>query len=214
MKSKFGILVIFSLLLASFSLTAYSQTKEEQEKKKQEMLRQEQILKQEQMEKQKALLEEKERVKIRKEELQRAVRDAREAYSSGWTVPEPMVITTEGDLKGIYFMGGSQNSSSLQFSKKVREASFTKDLTFEIEEDARRASISVSGMCEEGEIRIYIAMPDNKPYTEVLIDEYGSVNWSKSFDIEEENGSKTGKWGFRITANNATGNFRLSIQSN
>jgi hypothetical protein len=213
MKSKFGILVILSLVLASFSLTAYSQTKEEQEEKKKEMLQQEQILRKEQMEKQKAL-EEREMVRIRNEELQRAVRDAREAYSSGWTVTEPLVIGSDGDLKGIYFMGGSQNSSSLQFSKKVKEASFTKDLTFEIEEDARRASISVSGMCEEGEIRIWIAMPDNKPYTEVLIDEYGSVNWSKSFDIEEENGSKTGEWGFRITAKNATGNFRLSIQSN
>ena len=208
MKSKFGILVIFSILLASFSVTAYSQTKEEQEKKKQEMLKQEQMEK----EKEKAFFE-RQRVKIHKEELERAVRDAREAYSSGWAVREPMMITTEGDLKNIYFMGGSQSSSSLQFSKQVREASFNKDLTFEIEEDAKRASISVSGICEEGEIRIWIAMPDGSAYTEVLIDEYGSVNWSKSFNIEEENGSKTGEWGFRISAKNATGNFRLSIQS-
>ncbi len=200
--------MIVSLILVLGSTMTYAQTKEEQEKKKQEMLKQEQMEK----EKEKAFFEN-QRIKIQKEELERAVRDAREAYSSGWAVREPMMIASEGDLKGIYFMGGSQSSSSLQFSKQVREASFTKDLTFEIEEDAKRASISVSGICEEGEIRVWIAMPDGSAYTEVLIDEYGSVNWSKSFNIEEENGSKTGEWGFRISAKNATGNFRLSIQS-
>lgn len=208
MKRKFSLLMIVSLLLVFGGTTTYAQTKEEQEKKKQEMLMKEKMAEQE-----RKLVEEQERIKIHKEELERAVEGAREAYKGVRAVREPFMITTGSDVKGVYFMGGSQSSSSLQFSKKVREASFTKDLTFEIEEDARRASISVGGMCEEGEIRIWIAMPDNKPYTEVLIDEYGSVNWSKSFDIEEENGSKTGKWGFRITAKNATGNFRLSIQS-
>lgn len=214
MKRKLSVLMIVSLLLVLGSTTTYAQTKEEQEKKKQEMLMQERMEK----EKQK-LVEEKERIRIHEEELERAVQGAREAYGARGAykgvraVREPFMITTGSDLEGIYFMGGSQSSSSLQFSKKVKEASFTKDMTFEIEEDARRASINVSGMCEEGEIRIWIAMPDGSAYTEVLIDEYGSVNWSKSFNIDEENGSKTGEWGFRISAKNATGNFRLSIQS-
>jgi len=209
MKRKLSVLMIVSLLLVFGGTMTYAQTKEEQEKKKQEMLMKEKMAEQE-----RKLFEEQERIKIHKEELERAVEGAREAYKGVRAAGEPFMITTGSDLMGgVYFRGGSQSSSSLQFSKKVREASFTKDLTFEIEEDARRASISVGGMCEEGEIRIWIAMPDNKPYTEVLIDEYGSVNWSKSFDIEEENGGKTGKWGFRIRAKNATGNFRLSIQS-
>lgn len=195
-----------SLLLVFGSVISFAQTREEEEKKKQEMMMQKKI------EEQKAI-DERERIKIRDDELERAVRDAREAYTKAWTIQDPVVFSTGTDLEGIYFLGGSQNSSSLQFSKVVKEGSFTKEFKFEIEEDAKRASINVSGMCDEGEIRIVITMPSGKTYTEVLIDEYGSVNWSKTFSIDEENGSKAGEWGFKVTASDATGNFRLSLKS-
>ncbi len=210
MKRKVTILILLSLFMAFSSATTFGQTKEEEEQKKQETL-QIKI----QQEKQKELaLKERERVKIREDELERAVREAREAYRHQWTVPDvPMIFSTGSDLEGIYFMGGSQSSSSLQFSKVVKEGSFTKEFKFEIDEDAKKASINVSGMCDEGEIRIVITMPSGKTYTEVLIDEYGSVNWSKSFSIDEENGTKTGEWGFKVTAKQATGNFRLSLKS-
>lgn len=208
MKRKVTILMIMSFLLASVSVTTYAQSKEEEEKKKQEMLMQEKMEKERQK-----VIEEREKVRIRTDELERAVRDAREAYREGWTTGEPLIITAEPGGKGIYMMGGSPNSSSLEFSKMVKDASFTKEMKFEIEEDAKRASINVNGMCDEGEIRIVITMPSGKTYTEVLIDEYGSVNWSKSFSIDEENGTKTGEWGFKVTAKDATGNFRLSLKS-
>ena len=209
MKRKVTILVILSLFMAFSSATTFGQTKEEEEKKKEEILLQKQIQREKQI-----AQEERERVKIRGDELERAVREAREAYRYQWTVPEaPMVLSTAKDLEGIYFMGGSQSSSSLQFSKIVKEGSFTKEFKFEIDEDAKKASINVSGMCDDGEIRIVITMPSGKTYTEVLIDEYGSVNWSKSFSIDEENGTKTGEWGFKVTAKEATGSFRLSLKS-
>ncbi|MEA1887731.1 MAG: hypothetical protein U9N72_11035 [Bacteroidota bacterium] len=210
MKRKVTILMIVSLLLVGGSITAFGQTKEEEEKKKQEMLEQKKI---QEFKKQEAI-EARERIRIREDEMERAVRNAREAYKEEWITRTPAVFSTGSDLEGIYyFMGGSPNSSSLQFSKVVKEGSFTKDLTFEIEEDAKRASINVSGICEEGEILIVITMPSGSKYTEVLIDEYGSVNWSKSFSIDEEDGTKTGEWGFKVTAKNATGTFRLSIKS-
>lgn len=210
MKRKVTILFISALLLAAGSASSYGQTKEEEEKKKQEHIMQEKL----QMEKAK-VLEERERTKVREKEFEEALERSRKEYARTMVYPDQVYVTTGKDniIDNVYFMGGSQSSSSLQFSRVIKEGSFTKDLTFEVEEDARRASINVSGMCEEGEIRIWIAMPDGKPYTEVLIDEYGSVNWTKSFNVDEENGSKTGKWGFRITANKATGSFKLSLRS-
>lgn len=202
--------MIMSFLFVFGSVTTFAQTKEEEEKKKQEMLMQKKL---EEQHKKLEAIEERERIKIREDELERAVREAREAYRGQWVIQEPMMVSTGSDLKGIYFMGGSPNSSSLQFSKSVKEGSFTKELTFEIEEGAKRASINVSGICDEGEILIVITMPSGSKYTEVLIDQYGSVNWSKSFSIDEDNGTKTGEWGFKVTAKDATGNFRLSLKS-
>lgn len=210
MKRRVTILMIVSFLLVCGGLTSYGQTKEEEEKKKQEMLMQEKIEK----EKQKAL-EERERIIIHRDELDKAVREARDAYREQWKLAEPSMIYAPGfeNVEGIYFMGGSPNSSSLQFSKVVKEGNFTKEMKFEIDEDAKRASINVTGMCEEGEILVVITQPSGKKYTEVLIDEYGSVNWSKSFSLDEENGTKAGEWAFKVTARNATGNFRLSLKS-
>ena len=198
--------MIITFFLAFGSVTTFAQTKEEEEKKKQEMMMQKKL------EEQKAL-EERERIKVRSDELERAVRDAREAYTEAWTLPNQVMVSTGTDLDNIYFIGGSQSSSSLQYTKNVKEASFTKEFEFEIEKDAKRASINVNGTCKEGEIRIKITMPSGKTYTEVLIDEYGSVNWSKTFSIDEENGTKTGEWRFQVTASDATGNFRLTLKS-
>ncbi len=202
--------MIMSFLLVLGSVTTFAQTKEEEEKKKQEMLMQKKL---EAQHKKQEAIEERERIKIREDELERAVRNAREAYRGQWSIQEPVMISTGSDLNNIYFFGGSHSSTSLQFSKVVKEGSFTKELTFEIEEDAKRASINVSGMCKEGEILIVITMPSGSKYTEVLIDRYGSLNWSKSFSIDEENSTKTGEWGFKVTAKDATGNFRLSLKS-
>jgi len=210
MKRKVTILFFTALFLVAGSVAAYGQTREEEEKKKQEQIMQEKI----QMEKRKAL-EERERVKVREDVLEEALEKSREAYARAWTTPDQVFVTTGkgNNIDNVYFMGGSQSSSSLQFSKVIKEGSFTKELSFEIDEDAKRASINVNGICEEGEILIVITMPSGSKYTEVLIDEYGSVNWTKSFSIDEENGSKTGEWRFKVTANNATGNFRLSLKS-
>jgi hypothetical protein len=125
--------------------------------------------------------------------------------STGYAVAYP-----EGNYA---IMGGSQDSETLEFRKSVKESSFTKDFKFNVEPESHKVSISVSGACKEGDIRIKILMPGGKTYTEVLLDEYGSVNWNKSFSIDEEDKSKTGEWSFNIVAKEATGNFKLSIRS-
>jgi hypothetical protein len=56
-------------------------------------------------------------------------------------------------------------------------------------------------------------MPDGKQLSEVIIDENGSLNWRKNFEAGENNGWKNGKWTFRIKAKNATGNLRISMNS-
>ena len=209
MTRKLTVLMIATFLFSLNSFTVFAQSREEEKKK------QEKLILEKQMEAKKKSGEEREMIVIQTGEIKEAVRDAREAYRDAMEKTELIEFFPEGsDRRGVYIVNGSQNSSSLQLTKNLKEASFSKKYDFEIEKEARHASINVSGICQEGEILVKITQPSGKTYTEVLIDEYGSVNWSKSFSIDEEDDSKTGKWGFQVIAREATGNFRLSIKSN
>ena len=124
-------------------------------------------------------------------------------------------FATTGD-GSVYYQGfnsRSQPRTSLDFSRSVTDDNSVKEYTFEVDKGSRSLSMSVSGMCKTGAIRISILMPNNKSYSEVTIDEYGTLNWRKSFDITEESKDMTGVWKFKVTTTQATGSFRLSLQS-
>ena len=74
--------------------------------------------------------------------------------------------------------------------------------------------MSVMGDCKTGEISIKVITPGGKTYSDILIDEFGNLNWRKSFNISEtENQDKAGEWKFKIDSNKATGFFRISLQT-
>jgi len=100
------------------------------------------------------------------------------------------------------------------FSKSLKENSFSGDYDFEVEQTAENVSMSVNGDCKAGEIRIKIVTPNGKTYSDIVIDEFGNLNWRKSFKIsEEENRDKAGKWKFQVNADKATGYFKISLQT-
>ena len=100
------------------------------------------------------------------------------------------------------------------FSKFVNESTFSKEYGIDVEKGSRDVSLTISGTCRSGEIRISILMPDGKPYSEAVIDEFGNLNWRKSFQIAEDNTDKIGEWKFRVISKNATGNFNISLRVN
>jgi len=104
--------------------------------------------------------------------------------------------------------------SSWNYTRQVLEATFTNEFTMDAGSDEGSVNLSVSGNCAEGSIIVAIIMPDGKQLSEVLIDENGSLNWRKSLEENEESKWKNGKWIFKIRAKNATGNFRISMNSN
>ena len=104
--------------------------------------------------------------------------------------------------------------SSWDFSKSLKENSFSGDYTFDVEQSANSVVMSVNGDCKAGDIRIKIVSPNGKTYSDIVIDEFGNLNWRKSFNISEgENQDKTGAWKFHITASKATGYFKISLQT-
>jgi len=115
----------------------------------------------------------------------------------------------------VYTTSGhaSKPGSSWNYSRQVMEATFTNEFTMSAS-DGSSINLSVSGDCAEGSISVDVIMPDGKQLSEVVIDENGSLNWRKNFEAGENNGWKNGKWVFKIRAKNATGNLRISLNSN
>jgi len=108
---------------------------------------------------------------------------------------------------------GNNERTSWDFSKSIKESSFSRDYLFDVELSSN-VVMSVNGECKEGEIRIKIVMPNGKVYSDIMIDEFGNLNWRKSFPVnEEENKDKAGAWKFQIDASKATGFFKISLQT-
>jgi hypothetical protein len=112
-----------------------------------------------------------------------------------------------------YSHSGDEERSTFDFSKSVKESSFSRDYVFDVDLSSN-VVMSVNGECKEGEIRIKIIMPNGKVYSDIMIDEFGNLNWRKSFPVtEEENKDKAGAWKFQINASKATGFFKISLQT-
>lgn len=130
---------------------------------------------------------------------------------------EPFIFSASPGIENFYghSYGGDIERTTWEFSKSVKESTFSKDYTFDVEKTAKSVSMSVNGDCKAGEIRIKIIMPNGKSYSEIIIDEFGNLNWRKSFSISEtENKDKSGEWKFQISSAKATGFFRISLQTN
>ncbi|HUV01293.1 MAG TPA: hypothetical protein VMW32_10055 [Bacteroidales bacterium] len=111
-------------------------------------------------------------------------------------------------------MYGDSERTTWDFSKSIKENSFSRDYSFDVEKSVKTVVMAVNGDCKSGEIRIKIIMPNGKTYSDIVIDEFGNLNWRKSFNIsEEENKDKAGEWKFQINASKATGVFKISLQT-
>lgn len=127
-------------------------------------------------------------------------------------VREPFIWKPGADV--FIHLNGDSERTSWDFSKNMKESSFTRDYVFDVEPAVRNVVMSVNGDCKSGEIRIKIVMPDGKAYSDILIDEFGSLNWRKSFSISDaENKDKVGAWKFEIKSSKATGYFKISLQT-
>jgi len=128
---------------------------------------------------------------------------------------EPFDVNVSTGIDRFYTVFGSDNESTTwEFSKSVKENTFSREYGFDVEKTANTVVMSVMGDCKAGEIRIRIVMPNGKTYSDVVIDEFGNLNWRKSFTISEtENKDKAGEWKFHINSTKATGYFKISLQT-
>jgi hypothetical protein len=128
---------------------------------------------------------------------------------------EPFVYAPGSNNIHVFTYGDNSEMTRWEFSKNVKESTFSREYGFDVEKTAKSVVMSIMGDCKSGEIKIKITMPNGKTYSEILIDESGNLNWRKSFSITEtENQDKAGEWKYQISSNKATGFFKISLQTN
>jgi lipopolysaccharide export LptBFGC system permease protein LptF len=206
------------------TLSEQEQKEALQKKKQQEIEIKKRIITEEEMQKKIAEIEA--AAAERERHFERIARDyndqvwSTEEFSRKYPVvvmpDEKMFKYVTPDKSGIYIFGSSgqvgKPGSSWNYSRQVMEATFTNEFTMSAGEETN-VNLSVSGDCAEGSMTVAIIMPDGKQLSEVIIDANGSLNWRKSFETDQGNGWKNGKWVFKIKARNATGNLRISMNS-
>jgi hypothetical protein len=148
------------------------------------------------------------------DQADQAVRTHVKRINKAYQFDEPFVFTPGAEPFWIHSFDGDNESTSWEFSRKVKEKTLKSEYTFDVEKTANSVVMSVMGDCKAGEIRIKIVMPGGKTYSDIVIDEFGNLNWRKSFSISEtENQDKAGAWKFVISSNKATGYFKISLQA-
>jgi hypothetical protein len=151
-------------------------------------------------------------VKVQVEAAKRAGDEIR-IYSPKGGRYEPFILSSDMGFYGHAF-GGDSEGTTWDFSKSVKESTFKKTYSFDVEKTVSTVVMSVMGDCKAGDIDIKIIMPGGKSYSDIVIDENGNLNWRKSFSITEtENKDKTGEWKFQIASNKATGYFKISLKT-
>jgi hypothetical protein len=153
-------------------------------------------------------------VAVDADDIDQAVRAHVKRIDRSFRWEEPRVFTP--GVEPFYFHGfdGDNESTTWEFSRKVKEKTLKSEYTFDVEKTANSVVMSVMGDCKAGEIRVKIVMPGGKTYSDIVIDEFGNLNWRKSFTISEtENQDKAGAWKFVISSNKATGYFKISLQA-
>ena len=131
------------------------------------------------------------------------------SFSTG----EPFIYTPGFEFYGRH-LGEDTERTSWEFSKSIKETSFDREYIIDVEKSVSNVVMSIVGDCKMGEIRIKIMMPNGKTYSDIVIDEFGNLNWKKSFNVSEsENEDKTGPWKFEIKTSKAIGYFKISLQT-
>jgi hypothetical protein len=127
---------------------------------------------------------------------------------------EPFIFTPGVENWYGLAHGGDGERTTWDFSKSVKENTFSREYTFDVEKTVNTVVMAINGDCKAGDIRIKIIMPNGKIYSDTVIDEFGNLSWRKSFTISDtENQDKAGEWKFLISSNKATGFFKISLQT-
>jgi hypothetical protein len=228
-KSSLFLTAVFLITISFSSMSLYAQENTASQKDKEFKLQQAIDLQK------KVMAEEKKAKELQLKELEKLRLDTIRGFGRGNFDPgfyrsrvrssgnsiegfNDLMVVQEGPGGGGYSVnfgrGGDSERTTWDYSKQVKESTYSNNLSFDVEKTAKSVSMSLMGDCKAGQIRVKIIMPTGKVYSDIVIDESGNLNWRKSFTItEDQNKDKAGEWKFKIDAEKATGFFKISLQT-
>jgi hypothetical protein len=112
----------------------------------------------------------------------------------------------------ITYLRQDEKSTQLMLFKQFSGESVSKTGHFTVSEDIRMLKISIQGSIRnEGSITITIYKPDDELFKELEIDNSADVAWSQVLTVKEDSDEYAGEWTYEIEADEAEGQYNLSI---
>jgi hypothetical protein len=235
-KSSLILAIIFLISMCSFQrIEAQEKSKEEKDKELQELIdEQKKAMVEQKKVQEEAMRDARKEIEKSNFEVQKAMENLKDLKvdvenpefqdqimrvyrnyngNRSFSTGEPFMYTPGFEFYGRH-SGEDSERTSWEFSKSIKETSFDRDYIIDVEKSVSNVVMSIVGDCKMGEIRIKIIMPNGKTYSDIVIDEFGNLNWKKSFNVSEsENEDKTGPWKFEIKSSKSIGYFKISLQT-
>jgi hypothetical protein len=130
----------------------------------------------------------------------------------------PVIVGSTGEERDqerqarLMYLGQDEKSTQLMLSKHFSGETVSKSGNFTVDEGIRTLRISIQGSIRnDGSITITLYTPDDDLFKELEIDNSADVHWSQVFTIREEGDEYTGEWTYEIEADEAEGQYNLSI---
>jgi hypothetical protein len=106
-----------------------------------------------------------------------------------------------------------ERNSRLMLSKEYTGQTVKKEGTFSVASSITRIKLSVIGEVESGSISVTLVLPDGKELKKLTLDDTADIVWSESINIKDGETKYHGDWKYRISTNQANGEYNLSINT-
>lgn len=118
------------------------------------------------------------------------------------------------NMQRLHSFGQSENRSSLVLSKRYRQETVSKSGSFIVDKETKEIQLSINGQVASGMIVLEIKKPSGETLKTLMMDDTADIRWEQMFAVKEENKAQyVGEWTYKITTNEAVGEYRLSIRT-
>jgi hypothetical protein len=116
------------------------------------------------------------------------------------------------DWSYIYNPSG-ENTTRLTLSKHFDNESRKLKGNFSVEQDAKMIKLQLHGEVDRGMIELILSLPGGKVFKTLTISEAADMSWSQTITVKEEEKKYFGNWSYEVIAEEADGNYHLSLHT-
>ncbi len=113
------------------------------------------------------------------------------------------------------FYSTNKEATSLNIQKEIEDLTFETQFKYEVQTGSESFLFAASGTVDEGTIKIRLIKPDGLVAQEFEVSPLADVKWSQRLKWDEESEKdNVGTWTITVSANQATGNYNVTVRAN